>query len=158
VLSTTLGNVDRAQLPTLVCIGSSDESLAAQLKAQGREFLQCRKAGEGMGSTLAEAVGSIAQQWDAVLVALGDMPWIESATYRAVATQVSADTICQPRFEGQRGHPVAFGRGFYPELLALAGDSGARGVVQRYRDSVVPLTVNDAGIIRDIDMPADLHR
>jgi molybdenum cofactor cytidylyltransferase len=49
---------------------------------------------------------------------------------------------------------VAFGTKHLPQLLTLDGDQGARSLL-----TVHPITlieVNDAGVLRDIDTPADL--
>jgi molybdenum cofactor cytidylyltransferase len=42
------------------------------------------------------------------------------------------------------------------ELLALRGDEGARGVVERHRADVAEVVVDDPGIHRDIDRREDL--
>jgi molybdenum cofactor cytidylyltransferase len=55
----------------------------------------------------------------------------------------------------KRGNPVAFGRRHLPQLLALAGDRGARDIV---RDNIVnEVAVDDPGILLDIDTPPDLQ-
>jgi CTP:molybdopterin cytidylyltransferase MocA len=42
-----------------------------------------------------------------------------------------------------------------PEFLALPADASAREVVHRYTASTRYVDVNDPGILRDIDEPAD---
>jgi molybdenum cofactor cytidylyltransferase len=55
----------------------------------------------------------------------------------------------------ERGNPVAFSRRHLPQLLALTGDRGARGIV---RDNIVnEVAVDDPGILLDIDTPPDLQ-
>jgi molybdenum cofactor cytidylyltransferase len=55
---------------------------------------------------------------------------------------------------GRRGNPVGFGRVHLQALLALQGDRGARGLLQSC--PVTEVAVDDPGIFRDIDTPADL--
>lgn len=54
---------------------------------------------------------------------------------------------------GRQGHPVVFGRTFWPELMRLTGDEGARSVLRSHRDCCVLLEVDDAGVLRDVDTP-----
>jgi molybdenum cofactor cytidylyltransferase len=155
VIGTTLDNIRGSGLPLLVCLAEGDDELARCMDEMDMPWLPCRRAGEGMGGTLAEGVLHI-PDWDGVIVALADMPWIAPATYSAVAGQLAPRNIVAPVHGGRRGHPVGFGRQFYPALAALGGDTGARSVLALYAASVAELPVPDAAIHRDIDLPADL--
>ena len=128
VIDTLLDNVRASGLPFTVCLGMNDHHIADQLRAKSTHCIQCGRAGEGMGGTLAEASSHI-PGWDGVLIALADMPWIAPDTYLQVAAQLSAQRICVPTREGRRGHPVGFGSDFFSELQSLEGDTGARQLV-----------------------------
>jgi molybdenum cofactor cytidylyltransferase len=52
---------------------------------------------------------------------------------------------------------VGFGRDFLPALLQLGGDHGARHLVDGARDRVRSIPIDDPGILRDVDVPADLR-
>ncbi|NIF27290.1 nucleotidyltransferase family protein [Pantoea sp. Tr-811] len=111
----------------------------------------------GMGHSLAAGAGSLLDsQAQAVAIMLGDMPWIELATLQRLAEAASPATIVLPRHAGQQGHPVMFGRDFWPALVALRGDAGARSVVQAHRDCCVVVEVGDSGVVRDVDTPQGL--
>ena len=155
VLDAFLRGVELSGLPFLVCLDESDDELAASLAARHIDFYQCRRAREGMGGTLAEGAGLISH-WDGVLIALADMPWITAQTYLAVAQHLEPDNICIPLYEGHRGHPVGFGRDFLLALSELGGTIGALNLIADHADRVVELAVPDPGIIKDIDVPADL--
>ncbi len=62
-----------------------------------------------------------------------------------------------PAYRGQRGHPVGFAAEFSAALQQVQGDEGARAIVKAHLSSVVQLDCEDAGILRDIDHPADLE-
>jgi molybdenum cofactor cytidylyltransferase len=114
-------------------------------------------AASGMGHSLAAGAWSLLDSpARAVAILLGDMPWIESATLRQLAEAASASTIVLPRHAGQQGHPVIFGRDFWPALGQLGGDEGARSVVRAQRDCCVVVEVADAGVLRDVDTPQGL--
>lgn len=114
-------------------------------------------AGLGMGHSLAAGAASLADS-DALAVAilLGDMPWICPATLQRLIEEARPSLIVVPQHQGQNGHPVLFGRDFWPALTGLAGDQGARSVLQRHREAAMALGVDDSGVLRDVDTPAAL--
>lgn len=146
-----------AALPTSIAIVRvSDGALEADLAAAGLRVVRCADADDGMGASLACGVRATrdAQGW---VVALGDMPWIDPTTIRAVAAAIaSGANIAAPSFRGTRGHPVGFGRNYVGELCALTGDAGARSIVERERAFLRLIDVDDAGVLRDVDTPGQL--
>lgn len=114
----------------------------------------------GLAHSIAAGADQIARasQADALAIFLADMPFIRSDTLDALRAACSAEHICVPTHEGVPGHPVVFGRRFWPELCQLVGDSGARAVLQRHAHAVRRIAVDDPGILLDIDRPADLSR
>jgi molybdenum cofactor cytidylyltransferase len=66
-------------------------------------------------------------------------------------------TICVPVHEGQRGNPVLWPARFFPDLLQLTGDRGARELLASYADHVSLVEMRDAGVILDVDTPQMLQ-
>lgn len=155
LLATSLQNARASQLPVMVCLHPGDEALAEQLSLPGITPTVCPDAGQGMGASLAWGVGQ-ARNWSGVLIALGDMPEIETATFCKVASNTFTGNICQPTWNDKPGHPVGFGSRFFTSLQALRGDTGARSILAANRESTVQLAVSDPGILRDVDRPEDL--
>ncbi len=155
MIDATCASVRDSGLPFLVCLDEADALLAEALNEQHIPSLGCRRAAEGMGASLAEGARNI-PGWSGVLVALADMPWIRPDTYRSVAARVVENRIVVPVCDGHRGHPVGFGREFFPELAALGGDTGARHLLGVHRGSVIEVPVADPAILRDIDTAGDL--
>jgi molybdenum cofactor cytidylyltransferase len=111
-----------------------------------------------MGVTLAHAVRASgdAGGW---VVALADMPFIRPETIRRVVDAVvGGAAIAAPEFHGERGHPVGFAHTFRGALEQLAGDAGAREIVKAHPAALARVAVDDPGVVRDIDTPADLAR
>ncbi|RME98034.1 MAG: 4-diphosphocytidyl-2C-methyl-D-erythritol kinase, partial [Alphaproteobacteria bacterium] len=63
--------------------------------------------------------------------------------------------ICVAAYRGQRGNPVLLGREFFPDLMALDGDRGARELIAAQQDRVMAVEMNDPGVLKDYDTPAD---
>ncbi|HQR12411.1 MAG TPA: nucleotidyltransferase family protein [Casimicrobiaceae bacterium] len=133
-----------------------DSMLSSRLRAAGAKIVECARADEGMGASLAFGVAAAADA-NGWVVALADMPWIAPATIALVfdALREGADIVATSHI-GVRGHPVGFADTHYAELAALAGDQGARSILTAHRDSMQLIEVADSGVVRDVDTPADL--
>jgi molybdenum cofactor cytidylyltransferase len=144
-------------LPRVVAVVRPDDAaLAAALGAAGASVVRCASAADGMGASLACGVAATknAAGW---IVALADMPWILPDTIARVASAIADGApVAAPYYRGQRGHPVGFSSASFAMLAALIGDEGAKSVVDRHRDSLARIDVDDAGTLRDVDLPADL--
>jgi len=147
----------KLELPRVVAVvrPGSDE-LAQALAAEKCEVVTCHNAAEGMGASLACAARA-AGEADGYLIALADMPFLRRTTIAAVREALVAGApLAAPYFRARRGHPVGLSRRFFPELLALRGDEGAKRVIAANEKQMVKIPVGDPGALRDIDRPEDL--
>lgn len=156
LLESTISAARDSGLPVRVCLREGDDDLAATLSGDGVATIICRHASHGMGATLAEAVAAD-NDWDVMLVALADMPLVRAATYLRLAQACSRDGLAVPRYRGRRGNPVGFGAAWFGQLARCDGDRGARHVLAANSQAIVPVDVDDPGILRDVDWPADLE-
>lgn len=150
-----------AVLPcTVAVVRPEATALSALLTAAGAEVVNCTPQAVEMADSLATAVKRAAGHATAAtgyVVALADMPFIRPQTIVAVADAlVEGAPIAAPCYRQQRGHPVGFAAGMREELENLHGDQGARSVLQRHRQAMCLLEVDDPGILADIDTPRDL--
>jgi molybdenum cofactor cytidylyltransferase len=143
-----LSGVDRG----IAVVRPSDRRLADLLEAEGLRVAFCPDAEAGMGTSLAFGV-SAAQDADGWLIALADMPFIQSDTIRSVAGLLP---IAAPQHQGRRGHPVGFAREFFCALTQLGGDQGARPLLDAHVARIHLFECEDCGIFADIDTPSDL--
>ena len=130
--------------------------LAELLAAEGYRVVICANADQGMGASLACAARA-AGEADGYLIALADMPFLRPTTIAAVREALVAGApLAAPYFRARRGHPVGLSRRFFPQLLALRGDEGAKRVIAANEKQMVKIPVGDPGALRDIDRPEDL--
>lgn len=147
-----------AVLPeSLAVVRPGDAKLTALLKGQGLGIVECLQADQGMGHSLAAGIAAT-RDADAWLIMLADMPYIQDTTIRRLVVLLDSGVeLIAPFYKGQRGHPVGFAAMFGSELLALHGDAGAREILSRHAASLKSLEVDDAGILADVDTPADVR-
>ncbi len=114
---------------------------------------------EGLASSLRAGLSALPQGLDGVIVCLGDMPDVSTATFEALIAAfnpVEGRAICLPVVGGKRGNPTLWGLQFLPELMRLDGDSGARSLFGPHAEWICEVPVDDPGILHDYDTPAAL--
>ena len=138
----------------VVVLRPEDRALAELMRGRGCRPVFAREAVRGMGHSLAAAVAATPNA-DGWLVALADMPWIRPDSHRAVAEALRRGASQARAWHcGRPGHPVGFAARWGKSLRALGGDRGARDVLDV--GALVRCEVDDPGVLRDVDRPADV--
>ena len=119
--------------------------------------VRCPTAHNGMGASIAFAMGQIDKNADAVLIALADMPDITTADINKLITATSKNEIVALGQGGKRRNPVLFGRTFFPLLAALSEDYGARNIINAHKDAVRLVEAETTTKLMDIDTNLDWH-
>ena len=164
LLDATLGLYLETVGDCWVVLDEADGHLCARVAALGGRCVTVRgvrsgNAVAGMGDSLAAGARHIAAAgYDGCLVALGDMPCVAPATVRSVAAALDRRRLVVPVRKGRWGHPVGFGAAFFSQLCALQGARGAAGLLRDNRRWRCELPVSDAGVLLDVDTPAQLRQ
>jgi molybdenum cofactor cytidylyltransferase len=90
------------------------------------------------------------------VVLLGDMPQVRAALIDRLIGAFDPERgalVVVPTIEGKRGNPVVWSRRFFPELMALEGDIGARHLIGRYGEAVSEVVLADQAALVDVDTP-----
>jgi molybdenum cofactor cytidylyltransferase len=116
---------------------------------------------EGMLSSVKCGVGATRPEHDAVLVALGDQPHIDSGVVREIIQAYRTGTagIVIPRYDTKKGHPIIINlRKYRDVILNLPEHVGLNALMEDHADDVRLLDVATEDIVRDIDVPEDYSR
>lgn len=146
---------------SIAIVRPENKALAQLLQEAGLKVFFCGEQDTEMADSLSAAVklsADFSESNDGFMIALADMPYIDSLTIAAIAAKLrEGAAIVVPTYQGKRGHPVGFSAKFRAELENLHGDEGARSILKRYPEDIIFLACDDAGILADIDTPADLR-
>jgi molybdenum cofactor cytidylyltransferase len=166
LLAHVLAAVDAAPVDrVVVALGGAADAVLEQVDLGRAEPLVVDGWAAGMGHVLASTLARAGDDWEAVVVLLGDQPLVPGGAVARVveAWRSGAGPVVTATYGGRPGHPRLFDRGLLPELLRLTGDTGARDLVlaaaaATHPDRVHRVEVGDLGSDTDIDVEADLER
>ena len=145
------------------------EKLAPSFRAREQdEVIRFEKAELGMGHTIARGFSSLA--WDFGFLGFLDMPFIQQETLEELKRVAISEnpkilrpvltpelkTTAEAEKRPDVGHPVGFSKDLFPLLGSIQGDVGAKAIISGQEKDVKNISVDDYGIVMDVDSPQDL--
>ena len=143
--------------PIIVVTGHQSAAVRAVLAAladSGVTFAHNPDFAQGMAGSIGAGIEALPGDVAGALICLGDMPAIEAAEIDRLIEAFDAHggtAICVPKAGRRRGNPVLFARRFFPELLALEGDNGAKIVIAAHAESLAEIPMAGTGTLVDLD-------
>ncbi|MBO0764630.1 MAG: nucleotidyltransferase family protein [Hyphomicrobiaceae bacterium] len=156
VAESALGSKAR---PVLVVTGHHAGDVAAALSGLGVILVANPDYATGLASSLKAGIRALPAECEGALVLLGDMPRITSEHLGTLVDAFAAarDAIVVPVHEGRQGNPVLWPRRYFPELLQLEGDAGAKRLIATHWKRVLELDFGSEAPLVDVDTPEALR-
>jgi molybdenum cofactor cytidylyltransferase len=142
--------------PVIVVTGHQRERVEAALAGLPVDFVHNPYFADGLGTSLKTGIAALPAQSDGAIVCLGDMPQVDAAMINRLIGAIDpakGALIAMPTIEGQRGNPVVWSRRFFPDLMAVEGDVGARYLIGRYTEAVAEVPLSGKAALTDVDTP-----
>ena len=143
-----------AARPVIVVTGHRAEEVRAALGGRPVTFVHAEDYASGLAASLKAGIAAVPAGARGALVCLGDMPLVTGRVIERILAAHDADegrTIVVPTHQGRGGNPILWDRRYFPEILALAGDAGARALLQRHQEQVAEVEVGEDAVLRDFD-------
>jgi molybdenum cofactor cytidylyltransferase len=158
VAVTTASTLAAGLDPVVVVTGFEAPAIEAAVADLNVRCIHNPEYQEGMAAAIRHGVAALDEDVAAVMICLGDMPWVKPETLKALTdafNSAQGREICRPVMSDKPGNPVLFARRFFPALVTLQGDRGAKAVIQEHSQVVADVAVDDPGIFKDLDVPAN---
>lgn len=136
------------------------QTLASQLQHPNLKVVVNREYSAGMAGSLKIGLKQVMEDFAAVMILLADHPFQQTSILNRVLNRYknSDKAICVVVHNGRRGHPVILGKGFYPDIMSLSGDIGAREIIRNHPDQLLEIELDSDRTFMDIDSEEDLAR
>ena len=141
-----------------VILGANIDLLRKELKDNPVIIIENSSWEEGMASSIRCALENITRtilRPDSIIFMVCDQPFITTSLLLSLLEKrnETGRPIVASSYGDKSGTPALFHKSFFPALMQLIGDTGARKIIQEYGNEVVTVLFPD-GVI-DIDTLAD---
>ena len=145
--------LESAASPVLVVTGHQEADVRIALTGLDVVFVHNPNYAQGLSASLKAGIAAAPASVAGVLVLLGDMPQIAPAHLDQLiaAFPDRAGVVIVPVHAGKRGNPVLWPRAFFPAMLALEGDAGAKRLLAAHADCVREVDLGTDAIFLDVD-------
>ncbi|WP_232685927.1 nucleotidyltransferase family protein [Halobacterium zhouii] len=152
--------------PVVVVVGHEQTKVRDALAGLDVAFVENPDYESGQASSVQAGVAALSDEAvDAAVFALGDMPYVDPGSVRALvaAYEAGAGSALAAGFECERGNPVLFDARHFDALAGREterrddspdGDTGGKQILLSADDAAVVET-RDPGVRRDVDVPED---
>lgn len=160
MLRRTVEHVRASGVDEIVVVtGHEAEAVGAALKGLPVTLVRNPDYAQGLSTSLKAGLAALDdEQVDGALIVLGDMPGVTAGDIdRMLAAFDPAEGrgIVVPVHEGKRGNPVLWGAAYFPEMVRLSGDMGAKHLLAEFAEAVCEVELGEA-VLTDIDTPEQL--
>jgi len=145
--------------PVIVVVGHQRGEVEKALASLPVQFIHNPDFAQGLGTSLKAGIAAVPADADGAIVCLADMPQVDASLLNRLIAAFDPDRgalIAMPTVEGRRGNPVLWSRRFFPDLMAIEGDVGARHFIGRYSEAVVEVPLEGKAALVDVDTPEAL--
>lgn len=160
-LQMVADNLKRSGCVTITVVCGSD---ADEVRKEARQIpIDCifnKNWQLGQYSSLRAGLKSLSQDISGVLVTLVDHPFVLPETYKKLmdAFVKSPHSIVKPVYDSRSGHPIVIPQDIIDEIKQSSDKLTLRDVLSKYEDRIMRITVDDPGILKDIDTLQDLEK
>jgi len=142
---------------TIVVVGHKAEEITRAIATKPVKIMFNPNYQQGMSTSIVAGLILVDPRSQAVILALGDQPLVESRTINQLIDAFNSHDkgIAVPTHRGKRGHPIIFNIKYKAELLELEGDIGGREIIKNHPDDVLEVAVDSTSVISDIDTQDD---
>jgi len=141
----------------IVILGSDAHEISEALQLMPVKFVLNENYNKGMHTSVIAGVKALPSEAKAVLVFLGDQPFIPAKVIETVVGgwKSSEKGIVIPLFEGRRGHPPLYDLKYRDDLTNLDPNLGLRSLALKFHEDIFEIETFCPEIVRDIDTKID---
>ena len=140
--------------PVLVVLGHQSEAVRDALGGRPLTYVSAEDYAQGLSASLKAGIAALPGDVAAAVVCLGDMPLVTGRIIDRLIEVYDPDEgrlIVLPTHNGKQGNPILWDRRFFPEILALSGDVGARHLLARHAEAIAEVEIETDAVLRDFD-------
>ncbi len=143
---------------SVIVLGAHAEAIRASVSLDGGSVIVNPDWQEGIASSIRAGIRALPASASAALILLCDQPLIGAKQIRTLlnAWEKEPSRIVASIYNDGVGVPALFPAEFFGQLLELEGDRGGKGLLRKFNDRLLKISLPEAEL--DIDSTADFEQ
>lgn len=157
LLGTVIENALQTNADAIFCVlGANYPAIKQSIEHYKVEIIQNLHFKDGLSASIVTGIKKL-KSFDAVLICLGDQPKVDNNYLNKLITlhKENPTKIIASQYDEKLGVPAIFPKQFYPRLLQLQSDKGAKMFLNSIKEQCILL---DSKNLVDIDTEEDYVR
>jgi molybdenum cofactor cytidylyltransferase len=158
LLGVAIQNALKSNAQNMFCVlGANAKTIEPTISQYNIETIINPDYQKGLSSSIIRGVEELLN-FDAILITLSDQPKVDSEYLNQMISEYKNNPhpIIASLYDGIMGVPALFPKHYYPELLKLEGDKGAKQLLNS-RDILIKTMKSSVNLL-DIDTPEDYQK
>jgi molybdenum cofactor cytidylyltransferase len=143
----------------VVVLGANADVILPTIQNSPVKIIQNADWQEGMASSIRLGITALrrdGQRINALILMLCDQPFVNDALINELIDNQTQKGIVASAYNNTLGAPVLFNKAYFPALLLLKGQEGAKKLLLKHPDDVVAIPFALGSV--DVDTPEDFER
>lgn len=142
----------------VVILGAHEQTIRTTIDFKNTTVVVNTNWREGIASSIRSGIQSVMERADGAVLMVCDQPGVSAELLNRLIERfaLGQHSIVASRYGDVFGTPVLFGKEFFPDLLLLHGDSGARIIIEQNLTQTAFVPFPQGAL--DVDTPSDLQR
>jgi molybdenum cofactor cytidylyltransferase len=143
LLDITLEKLKNIFFDEIYCVlGANADKIKAEITSENIQFIENLNYEKGLSSSIVSGIEYFKKEtlnFDGIYILLADQPGIETAYLKSllVLFKKHKDLIIASNYGNKLGVPAIFPKKYFPELLLIKGDKGAKEFINQRKNEVV---------------------
>ena len=153
LIKHSVKNILASSIDELIVILGYQKDIIEKLidKNEKIKFVFNKDFESGMASSIKVGLSHLPEKTEAFFICLGDMPMVNHNTYNQLIKSKDNKEIIVPTIKEQQGNPVLFDKSMKEKIMSIAGDVGAKKILELNKDKILNLEIDDQGITKGFD-------
>jgi len=111
----------------------------------------------GMSTSIKTGLIHLSDCSEAFFICLGDMPFINRKIYNHLINSRNNNNIVVPTYKNKQANPVLFPKFMKPNIMSISGDFGAKKILEKNKNKILNISIDDIGITKDFNTKDDFN-
>ena len=159
VIKHSVRNIMSSSIDELIIVLGYQKEIIEKIidKNKRIKFVFNRDFESGMASSIKTGLNNLSEKTEAFFICLGDMPMVNHDIYNKLIKSKDNKEIIVPTYKRQQGNPVLFAKSMKEKIMDIAGDIGAKKILELNKDKILNLEINDQSITKGFDTQNDFN-